>query len=63
MYLNPKYGPTPEHLGGDQQLQVKQAAKMDGLTWADHRKTWFEHLVMSGRPPDAIREVSFAASL
>ena len=37
--------------------RVKQvAAVFDNLAWADHKKPWFEHLAMSGRSPDAVRE-------
>ena len=37
--------------------RVKQvAARIDSLVFADHKKPWFEHLAMSGRSPDAVRE-------
>ena len=41
--------------------RVKQvAAVIDSVAWADHKKPWFEHLVMSGRSPDAVREALMA---
>ena len=37
--------------------RVKQvAARVDSVAFADHKKPWFEHLAMSGRSPDAVRE-------
>eukprot|EP00439_Symbiodinium_sp_Y106_P024056 s2066_g2.t3 len=41
--------------------RLKQVAtKIDSVAWADHKKPWFEHLAMSGRSPDAVREAFMA---
>ena len=41
--------------------RVKQvAARIDSVAFADHKKPWFEHLAMSGRSPDAVREALMA---
>ena len=41
--------------------RVKQVASVvDNVAWSDHKKPWFEHLAMSGRSPDAVREALMA---
>ena len=41
--------------------RVKQVASaIDNVAWSDHKKPWFEHLAMSGRSPDAVREALMA---